>query len=94
MVRILLGTQLRRLRKASGASAEVAGHAIRASQTKISRMERGRIGFTARNVANLLTLYDVTDQHQRQNLLALARQANAADWAHYYSDLLANWAAT
>jgi transcriptional regulator with XRE-family HTH domain len=94
VVRILLGTQLRRLRKASGVSAEVAGHAIRASQTKISRMEHGRIGFTARDVANLLTLYGVTDQHQRQNLLALARQANAADWAHYYSDLLPNWAAT
>jgi transcriptional regulator with XRE-family HTH domain len=94
VVRILLGTQLRRLRKASGVSAEVAGHAIRASQTKISRMEHGRIGFTARDVANLLTLYGVTDQHQRQNLLALARQTNAADWAHYYSDLLPNWAAT
>jgi hypothetical protein len=27
-------------------------------------------------------------------LLALARQANAADWAHYYSDLLPSWVAT
>lgn len=94
MVPILVGTQLRQLRKASGITAEVAGHAIRASQTKISRMEHGRVGFKAREVANLLTLYGVTDQHQRQKLLALARQANAADWAHYYNDLLPSWGAT
>ncbi len=94
MVPILVGTQLRQLRKASGITAEVAGHAIRASQTKISRMEHGRVGFKAREVANLLTLYGVTDQRQRQKLLALARQANAADWAHHYSDLLPSWGAT
>jgi Domain of unknown function (DUF5753)/Helix-turn-helix domain len=90
----LLGTQLRRLRQASGVTTEVAGHAIRVSHTKIGRMERGRVGFNARDVAKLLTLYGVTDQHQRQKLLALAQQANAADWAHYYSDLLPSWGAT
>jgi transcriptional regulator with XRE-family HTH domain len=94
VVRILLGTQLRRLRKASGMTVEVASHAIGASHTKISRMEHGRVGFKAREVADLLTLYGVTDQHQRQTLLTLAVQANAADWAHYYSDLLPSWWAT
>jgi DNA-binding XRE family transcriptional regulator len=91
---ILLGNHLRRLRKACGVTAEVAGHAIGASHTKIIRMEHGRVGFKARDVADLLTLYGVTDQHQRQKLLALAQQANAADWAHYYSDLLPSWVAT
>jgi transcriptional regulator with XRE-family HTH domain len=90
----LLGTQLRRLRQASGVTVEVAGHAIRVSHTKIGRMERGRVGFNVRDVAKLLTLYGVTDQHQRRKLLALAREANAADWAHYYSDLLPSWGAT
>lgn len=94
MVGILLGTQLRRLRKASGISVEVASHAIGASHTKISRMERGQVGFKAREVADLLTLYGVADQHQRQTLLTLSLQANAADWAHYYSDLLPSWGAT
>ena len=94
MVSILLGAQLRRLRKARGISVEVASHAIGASHTKISRMERGRVGFKAREVADLLTLYGVVDQHQRQTLLSLALQANAADWAHYYSDLLPSWGAT
>jgi hypothetical protein len=94
VVGIPLGAQLRRLRKASGLTVEVASHAIGASHTKISRMERGRVGFKAREVADLLTLYGVTDQHQRQTLLTLAVQANAADWAHYYSDLLPSWGAT
>jgi len=94
VVSILLGAQLRRLRKARGISVEVASHAIGASHTKISRMERGRVGFKAREVADLLTLYGVTDQHQRQTLLTLALQTNAADWAHYYSDLLPSWGAT
>jgi transcriptional regulator with XRE-family HTH domain len=94
VVRILLGTQLRRLRKASGITVEVASHAIGASHTKISRMEHGRVRFKVREVADLLTLYGVIDQHQRQTLLTLAVQANAADWAHYYSDLLPSWGAT
>src|SRR3954452_15523429 len=74
VVRILLGTQLRRLRKASGMTVVVASHAIGASHTKISRMEHGRVRFKAREVADLLTLYGVTDQHQHQTLLTLAVQ--------------------
>jgi transcriptional regulator with XRE-family HTH domain len=86
--------QLRRLRKASGITVEGASHALGVSHTKISRMEHGRVGFRACEVADLLTLYGVTDQHQRQTLLTMAVQANAADWAHYYSDLLPGWGAT
>jgi hypothetical protein len=69
VARIILGTQLCRLRQARGVTAETAAHAIRASHTKISRMERGRGAFTAREVADLLTLYGVTDHGQRGRLL-------------------------
>jgi transcriptional regulator with XRE-family HTH domain len=92
VARIMLGTQLRRLRQARGVTADAAGHAIRASHTKISRIERGRGAVTEREVAHLLTLYGVTDHNQRGRLLALAQQANAADWAHHYHDLLPSWA--
>jgi transcriptional regulator with XRE-family HTH domain len=87
----MLGTQLRRLRQARGLTAQTAAHAIQASHTKISRMERGRGGFTEREVADLLTLYGVTDHGQRGRSLALAQQASAAEWAHHYSDLLPSW---
>jgi transcriptional regulator with XRE-family HTH domain len=88
VLRILLGNQLRRLREGSGVTAEEAGYAIRASHTKISRMEHGRVGFEERDVADLLTLYGITDQQQRASFLALAQRANAADWWHQYSDIL------
>ena len=59
VLRILLGSQLRRLREAKGITREDAGYAIRASGSKISRMELGRVGFKERDVADLLELYGV-----------------------------------
>ncbi|MFF4414748.1 helix-turn-helix domain-containing protein [Streptosporangium sp. NPDC001559] len=91
ILRILLGTQLRRLRVARGVSREDAGYAIRASHAKISRLELGRVGFKERDVADLLTLYGVIDPADRDPLLALARQANAPGWWHKYGDLLPGW---
>jgi len=88
VLRIILGSQLRRLREVSGVTAEAAGYAIRASHAKISRMEHGRVGFKERDVADLLTLYGVNDQQQRGSFLELARRANEADWWQQYSDIL------
>ena len=90
-LRIVLGTQLRRLREARGITAVAAGHTIRASHAKISRLERGRVGFKERDVADLLTLYGVTDEHQRRSFLVLARRANAPGWWHHYNDILPSW---
>ncbi|GEL18313.1 hypothetical protein PA7_21500 [Pseudonocardia asaccharolytica DSM 44247 = NBRC 16224] len=61
VLRIVLGTQLRRLREANGISREAAGEAIRASHAKTSRLGLGRVGFKERDVADLLTLYGITD---------------------------------
>ncbi|MDF5754478.1 helix-turn-helix transcriptional regulator [Spongiactinospora sp. TRM90649] len=91
MLRILLGTQLRRLRTAKDITREAAGHAIRGSHAKISRLELGRVSFKERDVADLLTLYGVTDPAEREPLLNLARQANSPGWWHKYTDLLPHW---
>ncbi|GAA3412018.1 helix-turn-helix domain-containing protein [Streptosporangium vulgare] len=91
ILRILLGAQLRRLRVAKDITREQAGYAIRASHAKISRLELGRVGFKERDVADLLTLYGVTDTEERAPLLTLARQASAPGWWHKYGDLLPNW---
>jgi transcriptional regulator with XRE-family HTH domain len=87
----MLGSQLHRLREAAGITPEQAGYAIRASRSKISRMERGRVGFKDRDVADLLTLYGITDEHMRAGLLALARQASAPGWWSRYGDILPDW---
>ena len=91
VLRMLLGIQLRRFREASGVTPDEAGYEIRASRSKISRMENGRVGFKDRDVADLLTLYGVADIQVRAGLLSLARQANAQSWWAGYSDLLADW---
>jgi len=89
--RMLLGAQLRRLRDAKGVSREDAGWAIRASESKISRMELGRVGYKDRDIADLLTLYGVADADERAALLTLAREANKPGWWRPYGDLIPNW---
>ncbi|MDR3081978.1 MAG: Scr1 family TA system antitoxin-like transcriptional regulator [Streptomyces sp.] len=89
--RILLGAQLRRLREERGITREAAGYAIRASESKISRMELGRVSFKIRDVEDLLTLYEVADDRERTALVDLVREANAPGWWHSYSDVLPGW---
>ncbi|MFD4997309.1 helix-turn-helix domain-containing protein [Streptomyces buecherae] len=89
--RILLGSQLRRLRESRGITREAAGYSIRASESKISRMELGRVSFKARDIEDLLTLYGVADEAERSALLGLAREANVAGWWHSYGDVLPGW---
>src|SRR5450756_1721520 len=91
VLRMLLGAQLRRLREAAGISAEKAGYEIRASRSKISRMETGRVGFKTRDIEDLLTLYGATGGQQRSEVLALARQSSAPDWWAKYGDILPAW---
>jgi transcriptional regulator with XRE-family HTH domain len=88
---MLLGIQLRRLREAKGLTPEQAGYEIRASRSKISRVEHGRVGFKERDVADLLSLYGVGDDQERQRMLALARQANNQGWWAKYDDIMPDW---
>jgi transcriptional regulator with XRE-family HTH domain len=89
--RMLLGSQLRRLREEAGITPDRAGYAIRASRSKISRLEHGRVGFKERDVTDLLTLYGVTDEEVLQRMLTLAQQSNTAGWWARYDDVLADW---
>ncbi|GII97192.1 helix-turn-helix domain-containing protein [Sinosporangium siamense] len=90
-LRILLGSQLRRLRESKGISREDAGHLIRGSESKISRMELGRVGFKERDVADLLTLYGVEGDEARSAVMDLVLRANEPGWWHRYNDLLPSW---
>ncbi|QUH04987.1 helix-turn-helix domain-containing protein [Saccharopolyspora erythraea] len=89
--RLVLGSQLRRLREANGISREDAGYSIRGSGSKISRLELGRVGFKERDVSDLLTLYKVTDEAERATFLDMVRKSNQPGWWHRYSDLVPSW---
>src|SRR5260370_15271462 len=91
VLRILLGAQLRRLRETRRISLEEAGRVIRASHSKISRLETGRVGFKDRDITDLLGFYGVTDEKELQALRELAVRANAPGWWHDYSDVLPSW---
>ncbi len=91
VLRILLGSQLRKLREQKGISREEAGYTIRASESKISRMELGRVGFKERDVSDLLILYGMTRAEERDALLGLVRDANAPGWWHRFADVLPSW---
>jgi transcriptional regulator with XRE-family HTH domain len=91
VLRILLGARLRALREARGVSSVEAGRTIRASASKISRLESGKVGFKERDIADLLRLYGVTDQNELAATVSLAREANKPDWWDRYSDVLPNW---
>jgi transcriptional regulator with XRE-family HTH domain len=91
VLRMLLGAHLRRLREAADISAEKAGYEIRASRSKISRIETGRVGSKIRDLEDLLTLYGVTGPQERSRILDLARQSSTPDWWTKYGDLLPGW---
>ena len=91
VLRILLGAQLRRLREAKQITLEDAGNVIRASPSKISRLESGRVGFKDRDIVDLFIYYGVTDQTQIQTLRGVASRANSRGWWHDYSDILPTW---
>lgn len=89
-LRIQLGAHLRLLRKNRNVSRETAGWEIRASESKISRMELGRVPFKERDIGDLLSLYGVADD-ERATLMSLARQANAPEWWRQFADVVPPW---
>src|ERR1700749_3362058 len=90
VLRILLGSQLRRLREARGITARQAASKIRASESKISRIELGRNAIREMDFLDLLTLYGV-EAREGEQLLTLAEQSNRPGWWHRYNDILPDW---
>ena len=89
--RIMLGARLRRLREAAEISRAEAGFAIRSSESKISRLELGRVSFKPRDVTDLLSMYGVTDPEKREAFLEMVKRSNEPGWWHRYTDLVADW---
>ena len=91
MLRMLLGAQLRRLRESASVTRDDAGYHIRASGSKISRMELGRVSFKERDVTDLLEFYGVDDPAEKEKLVQLTREANATPWYQKFQDVVPDW---
>lgn len=86
VMRTVVGVRLRALRERAGVTAARAALAIRASHSKISRLECGQVGFKPRDISDLLTLYRVPEQIPA--MLELARRAARPGWWNDYADVL------
>jgi transcriptional regulator with XRE-family HTH domain len=89
--RRLLGSHLRQLRERKGLTRAEAGTAIRGSESKISRLELGRLQFKERDVRDLLACYGVDDANTCEAIVTLAKEANTRGWWHTFSDVLPAW---
>lgn len=85
-----LGAELRRLREAAGLTCEEVGVRLECHGSKISRLENGRSGVRPRDLRDILDAYDVTDDRQREALLALARDSKKKGWWHTYGDVISD----
>jgi transcriptional regulator with XRE-family HTH domain len=74
-----LGALLRALRVAKGWTVEQVADRLLMSTSKVSRLETGQRGASARDVGDLCDLYGVDDE-QRQHLLQLASEGKQRAW--------------
>jgi transcriptional regulator with XRE-family HTH domain len=88
--KVVLGNRLRQLREQSRLTCEQAAAVINGSGSKISRLELGKLTFKAADVAALLTCYGVAGA-EHDELLQMARYANAPGWWDHYSGVLPDW---
>jgi transcriptional regulator with XRE-family HTH domain len=75
-----LGMELRALRETAGLNSQQAAEELGCSQSKISRVENGKSPVSTRDVRDLLSLYGVSDEEQRERLLGLARESRQRGW--------------
>jgi transcriptional regulator with XRE-family HTH domain len=75
-----LGFLLRQLRTDRELSVEVVAERAMFSQTKLSRLETGRVGASPRDIRDLLLVYGVNDPAKREQLMTLAREGKQRAW--------------
>lgn len=85
--RILLGQELRKLRDGAGLTAEQIAEHMETKQPWITRIESGKRGIQIRDLRRLLDMYEVTDEAERERLLALGRRPRQSrTWLRPYKD--------
>ena len=75
-----LGTLLRALRQRAGLSVNQAAKELLCSPSKVSRLETGQRGASARDIQDLCRIYRVDDPAQRDHLSELAREGKKRAW--------------
>lgn len=79
-----LGALLRALRNERGFTVEQVAERLLCSPSKVSRMETGQRGATARDVRDLCDLYEVGDSDERARMARLAAEGKQQGWWQSY----------
>lgn len=82
-----LSIELKRLREAAGLSGEQVASHLEWSQSKVSRIETGRIAVSNKDLRSLLALYEVSEDKQ-DRCFELAKGANVKGWWAAYTDAI------
>ncbi|MBB6471411.1 helix-turn-helix domain-containing protein [Sphaerisporangium rubeum] len=85
-----LASELRRIRKEKGLTAEAVADRLELDPSWVSRIETGRRGIRAIDLRALLDVYEIHGD-ARDELLTLARQARQRGWWHTYGDVVPEW---
>jgi transcriptional regulator with XRE-family HTH domain len=84
-----LTAEFRRLRAESGLTRDDVAGRLDWHPTKVTRIETGQwTRLNLRDIRDLLDIYGVTDEAQREALIQLARDARQRGWWHSYGDVL------
>ncbi len=84
-----LSAELRKLRLASGRTADEVAKLLEWTPSKVTRIERNEWKLpSVRDIRDLLDVYDVTDDEHREALMTLAREARQRGWWVDYQDVL------
>ncbi len=84
-----LTAEFRRLRAEAGLTRDDVAGRLDWHPTKVTRIETGQwTRLNLRDVRDLLDIYGVTDEAQREALIQLARDARQRGWWHSYGDVL------
>ncbi|MFJ9523215.1 helix-turn-helix domain-containing protein [Kitasatospora sp. NPDC101801] len=87
----ILGAYLRDLRTERGFKIKDVAPEIRASVSKISRLERGESPPRQQDVLDLVRSYGVTSDRDLAEVQELLRQATAPAWWDQYADVMPGW---
>jgi len=79
-----LGALLRAMRTEAGLTVEQVAEALLVSPSKVSRLETGHRGVSARDIRDLSELYGVTDPAMREHLDDLAKEGKRQAWWQPY----------
>ncbi|MFE0047984.1 helix-turn-helix domain-containing protein [Streptomyces albireticuli] len=86
---VRLGSELRKLREASGMLAKEAGTLLGGGSAQISHIEAGRWGVSPDRVRHMAKLYSCGDAALVQALSAMADDHRSKHWWHAYRGILA-----